>query len=111
MKTVDDKLHGILNNVILKASRKDIAVTKIRKIIESQVFAKSNIIERSFEVFNRKYNFDLAVKLLKDLYDLQNGPPLPTYTDDWNKTMDEIDKFLTKVENGYIQNSKSIPLG
>jgi hypothetical protein len=103
MKTVEDKLHEILNNVILKASRKDIAVTKIRKIIESQVFAKTHIIERAFEVFNRKHIFDLAVKLLKDLYDLQNGPPLPTYTDDYNKTMDEIDKFLTKVENENIR--------
>ena len=42
--------------------------------------------------------FEESLKLLRDLADLQNGAPLVTYEEEWNKTMDEIWQFLDKHE-------------
>lgn len=39
-----------------------------------------------------------AIKLLRDLADLQNGPPLETYLEEWEKTMKEVYDFLGKYE-------------
>jgi len=41
MKTVDERIEEIMNKVVLKAIRKDEAITKIRKIIESESLTRS----------------------------------------------------------------------
>ena len=35
---------------------------------------------------------------LQALHDLQNGPPLPTYTAAWNEIMDKVEAFLARTE-------------
>lgn len=40
-----------------------------------------------------------AVRLLRDLADLQNGAPLVKYEKEWNATMEEVYSFLNEVEN------------
>jgi aromatic ring hydroxylase len=42
--------------------------------------------------------FQTAVELLSNLYDLQNGPPLERYKDEWRLTMDEIEQFLEEYD-------------
>lgn len=42
--------------------------------------------------------FVQCLKLLRDLADLQNGPPLETYRKDWDQTMTEVYNFLEKHE-------------
>jgi len=39
-----------------------------------------------------------AIRLLSDLADLQNGAPLETYKEEWEKTMYEVHDFLNKYE-------------
>ena len=39
-----------------------------------------------------------AIRLLSDLADLQNGTPLETYKEEWEKTMNEVHDFLNKYE-------------
>jgi len=43
---------------------------------------------------------DKSVGLLRDLSDLQNGPPLTRYRDEWEKTMAEVHAFLNRWEEG-----------
>lgn len=42
--------------------------------------------------------FDRALKLLKDLADLQNGAPLEQHRTEWERTMDEVYTFLNQHE-------------
>lgn len=35
-----------------------------------------------------------AVRLLRDLAELQNGSPLVTYEKEWNKTMEDVWEFI-----------------
>lgn len=35
-----------------------------------------------------------AVRLLRDLAELQNGSPLATYEKEWNKTMEDVWEFI-----------------
>jgi len=42
--------------------------------------------------------FQLALQLLRNLHDLQNGVPLERYKDEWETTMNEIDEFLGEHE-------------
>ena len=44
------------------------------------------------------YKFDRALKLLKDLADLQNGAPLQQHRTEWEQTMDEVYTFLNQHE-------------
>jgi hypothetical protein len=37
-----------------------------------------------------------AIQLLRDLYDLQNGPPLIRYEKEYNKTINEVGQFLAE---------------
>lgn len=39
-----------------------------------------------------------ALRLLRDLADLQNGPPLERYREEWERTMKEVYAFLEKYE-------------
>ena len=40
-----------------------------------------------------------SVELLKDLAELQNGPPLVTYEKQWNTTMEEVWDFINAYES------------
>lgn len=40
--------------------------------------------------------FDRALKLLKDLADLQNGAPIEQHRTEWEQTMDEVYTFLNQ---------------
>lgn len=42
--------------------------------------------------------FDQAIKLLRDLADLQNGAPLEQHRSEWEQTMDEVYTFLNQHE-------------
>lgn len=48
----------------------------------------------------RVHTFDPneALRLLRDLHDLQNGPPLERYREEWEKVMKEIGEFLNQHE-------------
>ena len=48
----------------------------------------------------RVHTFDPneALRLLRDLHDLQNGPPLERDREEWETTMREVEKFLEKHE-------------
>ncbi len=50
--------------------------------------------------------FGEAIRLLRELADLQNGPPLETYRKDWEKCIDEVYKFLNKWEGSAPQELK-----
>jgi hypothetical protein len=39
-----------------------------------------------------------AIELLRDLADIQNGPPLATYEKQWNEIMEKVYTFLNKYE-------------
>jgi hypothetical protein len=43
---------------------------------------------------------ETAIRLLRDLADLQNGPPLEQHRKEWEATMEEVYKFLSEVEAG-----------
>lgn len=43
---------------------------------------------------NKDLAFSRAVKLLRDLSDLQNGPPLEQHRVEWEETMEEVYDFL-----------------
>lgn len=40
--------------------------------------------------------FGEAIKLLKDLADLQNGAPLEQHREEWEETMEQVYDFLNK---------------
>ena len=42
--------------------------------------------------------FDEAIDLLRQLADLQNGPPLETYREEWAETMSAVYEFIKKHE-------------
>jgi len=42
---------------------------------------------------------DRAIKLLRDLADLQNGAPLEEYRKEWEETMEQVHDFLNKWES------------
>jgi hypothetical protein len=42
--------------------------------------------------------FDQAIKLLRDLADIQNGAPLEQHRAEWEQTMDEVYTFLNEHE-------------
>jgi hypothetical protein len=42
--------------------------------------------------------FEIALRLLRELADIQNGPPLETYREEWLALMDEVYSFLNKHE-------------
>ena len=43
-------------------------------------------------------DFQEMFECLRDLIDLQNGCPLPTYKDEYNKTIERCEKILSKYE-------------
>ena len=43
--------------------------------------------------------FKQALRLLRDIADLQNGAPLEIYRQEWEQTMNEIYEFLNRWEN------------
>ena len=43
-----------------------------------------------------------AIRLLRHLADLQNGPPLVMYEDEWTNTMKEVYEFLDEKEKDYL---------
>ena len=54
--------------------------------------------------------FKRALKLLRDLADLQNGPPLEKYRKQWDETMELVYNFLATYENELEHNnSRAIP--
>jgi hypothetical protein len=42
--------------------------------------------------------FEQAIKLLRDLADLQNGAPLEQHKVEWEETMREVYDFLNRYE-------------
>lgn len=53
--------------------------------------------------------FSEALRIMRDLAELQNGAPLVTYEADWNKTMSEVWSFLEANEGQNIrQNEEQI---
>jgi hypothetical protein len=42
--------------------------------------------------------FEIALRLLRELTDIQNGPPLESYRDEWEDLMEEIYNFLAEHE-------------
>ena len=50
--------------------------------------------------------FNEALRLIRDLAELQNGAPLVTYEADWNKTMSEIWSFLEANESPNIRQNE-----
>jgi hypothetical protein len=53
------------------------------------------------------YEFQEAIRLLRDLADLQNGAPLEQYRKQWEETMEDVYAFLGKWEAG-IENEEFI---
>lgn len=43
--------------------------------------------------------FGESIKLLRDLADLQNGPPLEQHRKEWEETMEEVYDFLNRWES------------
>jgi len=56
-----------------------------------------------------KQEFKEALRLLRDLYDLQNGPPLIRYEKEFNKAMSEISNFLKQHEDDEPTGILSVP--
>lgn len=54
--------------------------------------------EKFMDEVRRRAPFDQAVSLLRSLADLQNGPPLETYREQWESTMAAVHEFLRKNE-------------
>lgn len=48
------------------------------------------------EKIKRSDELEEAIRLLNDLADLQNGPPLEQHRKEWEDTMDEIYAFLNR---------------
>ena len=42
--------------------------------------------------------FDVVIKILRDLADLQNGAPLEQHRKEWEETMDQVYDFLNRWE-------------
>lgn len=64
-----------------------------------QEYAKLGI-KFTEETSELKQDLNEGKRLLEELMSLQNGPPLPTYEQDWNKAMEEGDKWLSKQQEG-----------
>ena len=45
-----------------------------------------------------KTQLNKAIKLLRDLADLQNGAPLEQHRTEWEQTMNEVYEFLNQTE-------------
>jgi hypothetical protein len=56
------------------------------------------ITKQNGEVISAETKFDQAIKLLRDLADLQNGAPLEQHRAEWEQTMDEVYTFLNEHE-------------
>jgi hypothetical protein len=56
------------------------------------------IVKQNGEVISAETKFDQAIKLLRDLADLQNGAPLEQHRAEWKQTMDEVYTFLNEHE-------------
>ena len=41
-------------------------------------------------------------EVLRDLHDLQNGPPLPSYEQEWDEVMKRAVAILKQVERRYL---------
>ena len=52
----------------------------------------------------KEQEFKRALALLRDLADLQNGPPLETHRKEWEETMELVYNFLATYENELEQN-------
>src|SRR5882724_2568648 len=62
-------------------------------------------------IFNFRNNtsmnsFEKCLKLLRDLADLQNGPPLEQYRKDWLNTMQEVYAILNYFERPFSEDFK-----
>lgn len=56
------------------------------------------ITKQNGEVISAETKFYQAIKLLRDLADLQNGAPLEQHRAEWEQTMDEVYTFLNEHE-------------
>ena len=45
-----------------------------------------------------KITLDKSIELLRELAELQNGPPLFTYEKQWNQTMEDVWEFIHNYE-------------
>ena len=54
-------------------------------------------LDEAFESASRELIKELA-GALRDLHDIQNGPPLVRWTAEWEEAMDRARKILAKVE-------------
>lgn len=65
---------------------------------EGKIYGK--VAGKYIELENVKDDTEMlkrAVAILSDLYDLQNGPPLVQYREQWEEVMARADKFLTEM--------------
>lgn len=82
-------------------SAEDVRVSDDKSGIEcyfNQNYAGACYVEIPFEFIPDSPKFTEAMKLLRDLADLQNGAPLMRYETEYNKTFKEVIEFLTKWE-------------
>lgn len=77
-------------------------VSELRQLVESQkrtqIKALKKIRELSVDVGLLSADRKLALELLRELADLQNGPPLIKHQDEWNQAMLKIWPFLEEHE-------------
>jgi hypothetical protein len=67
---------------------------------ESRFSGKTRIYSKEITICEHK--LIKAIKLLRDLADLQNGPPLVQHEKEWRETMDEVYEFLKENEKFLI---------
>lgn len=64
---------------------------------QCQALAKlSQAAKKAVQEINHADDFQEALRLLDELTDLQNGPPLEQHRKEWEETMEEIYQFLQK---------------
>lgn len=56
--------------------------------------------EKFLDEVRGRVPFDEAISLLRQLADLQNGPPLQKYREEWEAVMSDVHEFLHEHETG-----------
>jgi len=79
----------------------NLALPKFHKAMQALIERNNANNETNVEVDAKPKiaDFKMAISLLRDLADLQNGAPLATYEKKWQRTMDHIYAFLNEHEN------------
>lgn len=67
---------------------------------DGKVWIKTDHLEIHMPVIRAIESSLEACQLLRELYDLQNGPPLEKYHLAWENVMTEAGELLAKVERG-----------